>query len=182
VVFEIRSVNAHLIGFALSAPVTWLTRRLELRRFEKHLSDQLELLFEGFAPIDLAYVKRIADYRHLIGFLFEREETTEEKAVLAATVMMSIAIDHMPAAQRERGLAALLTDASLDPLATRIVRMLETAELIAPETHFQMLGYEIVGKLRGMDRSAIGSWRADGTSNAMQAQRLAASARPGARA
>ena len=49
--------------------------------------------------------------------------------------------------------SALQTHANENALASGIVRMLDAARSIAPQPHFEMLGYEIIGKLRGMDRS-----------------------------
>ena len=155
-----------------AAPVAWITQQVEFHRWLGSLNSHLELLFDGFPQGELSYAKRLVDYRELAEFLKERDETLEESAVLAAAALMSIAINLMPVTQRETTLDALQTHANENALATGIVRMLDAARSIAPQPHFEMLGYEIVGKLRGMDRAAILMWRA--RSDAVEETRLAA--------
>ena len=141
--------------------LSFFRKKWEFRRYRKKVFGSLAPLFGGFPPGELSNLQALLDFERLVQILHEEQSAdAQESAMFAAAILMGRRIDLMPSAERTETLDALQRGDRDHVMSAGIVHMFEIAKSMASASHLKMLGCEIVGKLRGMKREHIRTWRA----------------------
>ena len=138
----------------------FLKKKFKSSRHRIRVLGCLASLFEGFHPNRLSDLEASLVLKRLIPMLDEEQLTDAgESAVFAAAILLGRRIDLMTSEECDQTLDALQGRDMDNITSAGIVHMVEVAQSLASDSHVKMLKYEIIGKLRGMDRQHIRTWR-----------------------